>query len=366
VVVPLSNADVDGPGETEEGNARMTVSVDTTRTVSGRAVEILSPSERGGLNGRSFLGVADLAPDELATVLMNAARVKSEPGAHADALRGLHAALIFEKPSLRTRVSFEVGLTRLGAHAVYMDQRGSRLGERESLKDFAKNIERFVDVVIARVFEHAALEALAEHGSIPVVNALSDLEHPCQALADILTLGEHLGDGFATPGGGLAGKRLAWIGDGNNVCHSLMLAAATLGMHQTIVTPKGFEPKYEILRAATERGASAGAIISLAGDLTAVEGHDAVYTDCWVSMGQGHQSGLREGVFTSFQVDDEIMALASKGRGTGAIFMHCLPAHRGEEVTDSVIDSSASVVYDQAENRMHAQNALVLGLLGKL
>jgi len=330
--------------------------------------EVLAPDTLGGVDGRSFLGVRDLSPTELGAVLALAARVKADPRSWAGSLSGLHAALVFEKPSLRTRVSFEVGLTKLGVHAVYMDQQGSRLGERESLKDWAKNIERFVDLVVARVFEHAALEGVVEHAAIPVVNALSDAEHPCQALADVLTLGEHLGNGFATTGGGLEGKRLCWIGDGNNVCHSLMLAAATLGVSQTIITPKGFEPRFEVLRAATERASASGATIDLATDLTAVTaggGHDAVYTDCWVSMGQDHQGNIRETAFKGFQVDDEVMEKASKGRGKTAIFMHCLPAHRGEEVTDSVIDSATSAVYDQAENRMHAQNALVLALLGK-
>ncbi|MEM1185540.1 MAG: ornithine carbamoyltransferase [Planctomycetota bacterium] len=327
--------------------------------------EVLVADTLGGVKGKSFLGVQDLSTAELQHVLRLATEVKATPEAWSTALSGLHAALVFEKPSLRTRVSFEIGLTKLGMHAIYLDQKGSKLGERESLKDFAKNIERFVDLVVARVFDHAALEGIVEHASIPVVNALSDAEHPCQALADVLTLSEHLGDGFVSPDGGLGGKKLAWIGDGNNVCHSLMLAAAALGVSQTIITPKGFEPRFEILRAATEKASASGAKIELASDLTAVEGHDAVYTDCWVSMGQDHQGGIREQAFGGFQVDDEIMAKASKGLGKGSIFMHCLPAHRGEEVTDTVIDSDQSVVYDQAENRMHAQNALVLALMGK-
>ena len=334
--------------------------------------EVLAPEPLEGVRGGDFLGVVDLSPAELRAVLALATRVKKDPAAWAGSLAGLHAALVFEKPSLRTRVSFEVGLTKLGMHAIYLDQQGSKLGERESLKDFAKNIERFVDLVVARVFDHAALEGIAQHTDIPIVNALSDVEHPCQALADVLTMAEHLGDAFETPNGGLEGKRLAWIGDGNNVCHSLMLAAATLGVSQTVITPKGFEPRFEVLRAATERAAATGATIDLATDLTAVGsggGHDAVYTDCWVSMGQDHQGNIRGEAFTGFQVDEEVMQAASKGRAGAsnrpAIFMHCLPAHRGEEVTDTVIDSADSVVYDQAENRMHAQNALVLALLGK-
>ncbi len=338
----------------------------TTAKATTGAVEILVTETLSSLKGRSFLGIADLSPTELSSVLMHAAAVKASPELHHGKLTGLHGALIFEKPSLRTRVSFDVGLTKLGMHCVYLDQKGSRLGERESLKDFAKNMERFVELIVARVFEHAALEGLVEHGSIPVVNALSDLEHPCQALADMLTMSEHLGDGFASlADGGLAGKKLAWIGDGNNVCHSLMLASATLGVSMTVVTPKGFEPSYEVLKVATERGARTGATIELATKTAAVEGHDAVYTDCWVSMGQDHQSRIRNESFYGFQVDEDVMELASKGLGRDALFMHCLPAHRGEEVTDGVIDSASSVVYDQAENRMHAQNALVLGIMGK-
>jgi ornithine carbamoyltransferase len=243
----------------------------------------------------------------------------------------------------------------MGAHAIFYDHSAQRIGERESVKDYAKNLERWADAIIARVFDHRVLERFADHASIPVINALCDIEHPCQALADMLTLEESLGS--------LQGRKLAFVGDGNNVCHSLMLLGAMLGVSVTAVTPKGFEPQFEIARAAAKLAEKTGAVITLSHDLKAVQGHDAVYTDCWVSMGQGAQSEFRRERFGAFQVDPEVMSLASKGLDHPSIFMHCLPAHRGEEVTDEVIDSDRSVVYDQAENRMHAQNALLLALL---
>ena len=309
-----------------------------------------------------FLTIAQLSTDQLVELLDLAASVKASPALYTGALQGLSITLLFEKPSLRTRMSLEIGLTKLGAHAVYFDHGKQRIGERESIKDYAKNLERWTDMVVARVFEHGVLEGLAEHASIPVVNALSDLEHPCQALADMLTLIEHLcpGEGAAS----LAGKKLAWIGDGNNVCHSLMLAAAKLGMDFTAVTPRGFEPSYAVVAAAVEAAEASGAKITISHKLSAVKSSHAVYTDTWVSMGQEHHGAVRAETFANFTVDTDTMKLASEGLGRPALFMHCLPAHRGEEVTDAVIDSPQSVVYDQAENRMHTQNALAIKLLG--
>ncbi|MEM7622064.1 MAG: ornithine carbamoyltransferase [Planctomycetota bacterium] len=310
-----------------------------------------------------LIAIEELTTAELVGLIDLAGSVKADPAAYRGALDGLSVTMLFEKPSLRTRMTFEIGLTKLGAHVVYFDHSKQRIGERESVKDYIKNLERWTDVVIARVFDHGVLEGFCTHGRVAVINALSDREHPCQALADLLTIRETIGF--------LEGARLCWVGDGNNVCHSLMLAAAKLGMHFTAITPKGFEPSYAVVKRATESAAAlkTGATITLSNNLEKVRGHHAVYTDTWVSMGEEHQGNLRDGAFANFTVDDETMAKASAGMAEGgvggAIFMHCLPAHRGEEVTDEVIDSAASVVYDQAENRMHAQNALVLRMMGK-
>jgi ornithine carbamoyltransferase len=305
---------------------------------------------------KDLLSIDQLSAEDLHTLFGTTTKVKANVGAYSQALGGKSIVMLFEKPSLRTRVSFEIGLTKIGAHVMYFDHAAQRIGERESVKDYAKNLERYADCLIARTFSHDVLGELAEHATIPVINALSDHEHPCQALADMFTLSEHLGS--------LSGARLAWIGDGNNVCHSLLLAAAKLGVHFTAITPKGFEPQFSVLQKAINAAEQTGATIHVTNDLKAVKGHHAVYTDTWISMGQAHQAGLRADCFVGFQVDEEVMAAASHGIEGQALFMHCLPAHRGEEVVDEVIDSPASVVYDQAENRMHVQNALLMHLMG--
>ncbi|MEO0513548.1 MAG: ornithine carbamoyltransferase [Planctomycetota bacterium] len=317
-----------------------------------------TPQQYDALSLPGLLTIAELGSDELVALIASAERakrtLKTTPGELSAALAGKSVTMLFEKPSLRTRMSFEIGLTKLGAHVIYFDHSKQRIGERESVKDYAKNLERWTDAVVARVFDHGVLEQFAQHASVPVVNALSDLEHPCQTLADLLTLKERFGS--------FEGLRVAWIGDGNNVCHSLMLACAKLGIGFTAVTPPGFEPKFEVVRAAATAAESSGAVITISNSPNKVAGHHAVYTDTWVSMGQEHHKPWTEQPFAGFQVDDELMALASEGLGQPSLFMHCLPAHRGEEVTDTVIDSPQSVVYDQAENRMHAQNALFLAL----
>lgn len=309
----------------------------------------LTPS----LFGRDLLTLAAWTREEIAGVLDLAAAIKAEPASYRSALAGRVGVLLFEKPSLRTRVSFEVGFARLGGHAVYLEHIHSLIGEREAIRDYAKNLERWSDVVIARVFEHGTLEELAEYSSKPVVNALSELSHPCQALADMLTLRERLGT--------LEGKTLAYVGDGNNVCHSLMLASSIMGVHLVVVTPPGYEPTPEMARVSGERAGASGASLRITNDIGALAGSDAVYTDAWVSMGQADEAGKRLEAFRAYQVNNALMATA----GPDTLFMHCLPAKRGVEVTDSVIDSARSVVYDQAENRMHAQNALLLNLLGE-
>ena len=311
------------------------------------------------LAGQSLLGIGDLEPQQVVKLVTDAIKLKSAP-VSPDSLAGLGVAMLFEKPSLRTRASFEFGLSRLGAHTVYFDLSGDRIGARESIKDYAMNLERWCDAIVARVYEHTVLEQLAVHASIPVVNALSDREHPCQALADLLTLREALGT--------LAGKKLAYIGEGNNVCHSLLLAAASVGMHMTVVCPEGFGPDAEVLAAAKQRGGETGARVALSHDPGAVRGHDAVYTDTWYSMGSTHagSNGVdRESLFAPYAVNDAIMSIASDGLDHPSYFLHCLPAKRGKEVSASVIDSDRSLVYQQAENRMHAQNALMLGLFGR-
>lgn len=294
----------------------------------------------------------DLTGCDLKLIFDLAKRVKSAPGDYARALAGKQLALIFEKPSLRTRVTFEVGMTSMGGFVTYLDHSKPRLGERESIKDVARNLDRWVDGIVARTYSHHAVEELAENASIPVINALTDLLHPCQAIGDFFTLEEKFGD--------LKRMTLAFVGDGNNVCHSLMLTGAKLGVTVRAATPSGFEPRKEIVEAARTAGEETGARIELYRDpLEAVAGAQAVYTDVWASMGQEFAAHLRTQVFAPYQVNENLMNAAS----SGAAFLHCLPAHRGQEVTDAVIDSPRSLVYDQAENRLHVQKALLLLLL---
>jgi ornithine carbamoyltransferase len=304
------------------------------------------------LSVRDLLADQDLTRDDLNLLFDLSERVKAAPGEYAQALRGKQLAMIFEKPSLRTRTTFEVGITSLGGFAVYLEHTKPRLGERESIKDIARNLERWVNGIVARTFSHESVLELAANASIPVINALTDLFHPCQALADYFTLHEKFGD--------LKGMKLAFVGDGNNVCHSLMIMGAKLGASVHIATPPGYEPKPEALEAARTFAAETGATIETFNDpLQAVAGAHAVYTDVWTSMGQEHAAHLRNQVFAPYRVTKELMAAADPG----AFFMHCLPAHRGQEVTDEVIDSPQSVVYDQAENRLHAQKALMILLM---
>jgi ornithine carbamoyltransferase len=300
------------------------------------------------LSVRDLIADGDLTRRDLELIFQVTERVKSSPGSFARALEGKQLAMIFEKPSLRTRVTFEVGMTSMGGFAVYLDHAKPRLGERESIKDVARNLERWVHGIVARTFSHAAVQELAEHASIPVINALTDAFHPCQALADLFTLGERVGR--------LKGLKLAFVGDGNNVCHSLMVSAAKFGVSVSVATPPGFEPKSEIVDEAKAIGRKTGAKINLFHDpVEAVAGAHAVYTDVWASMGQEYAAHLRAQVFAPYRVTEELMEAAGD-----ALFMHCLPAHRGQEVTDAVIDSPRSIVYDQAENRLHVQKALLL------
>ena len=282
-----------------------------------------------------------------------AADIKARPERYRSALAGRFLALIFEKPSLRTRVTFEVGISSMGGGAVFLDHAQSRLGARESVGDVARNLDRWVQGIVARVFEHKVLEELAENSSIPIINALSDRCHPCQAYADFFTLEERFGD--------LRGLKLAYVGDGNNVCHSLLTVGSRLGVHVRVATPAGYEPDPAVVsearRAARE---SRGKIEILRSADEAVNGAQAIYTDVWASMGQEDEAAQREKIFAPYHVNAALLQQADPE----AVFMHCLPAHRGSEVAAEVIDSTQSIVFDQAENRLHVQKAILLTLLG--
>jgi ornithine carbamoyltransferase len=305
-----------------------------------------------GVTGRDLISITDFMPDELACSLELAAAMKARPADFRGTLVSKQIVLFFEKPSLRTRLTFEAGMNSLGGTPFFVDQTASRLGAREPLSDIAHNLERWVDGVVLRTFAHETVTSMATHASIPVINALSELEHPCQAMADMLTLQEHFGD--------LKNVHLAYVGDGNNVAHSLMLAAASLGASISVGTPKGYEPNPEIVESAFELARLSGSKIVVTNDaVEAVTGADAVYTDVWASMGQESETAARQQIFAPFQVNRKLFSHAAKH----AVFMHCLPAHRGDEVAASVIDSPRSVVFDQAENRLHIQKAILVLLL---
>ncbi len=281
------------------------------------------------------------------------ADIKAHPNEFRTALAGRYLAMIFEKPSLRTRVTFEVGIQSMGGGAIFLDHTGSRLGHRESIKDVAKNLERWVHAIVARVFEQTALEQLAQHAAIPTINALSDCYHPCQALGDFFTLEERFGK--------VKGLTLAYVGDGNNVCHSLLLAGARVGANVSVATPAGYEPNAAILAEAKRAARETGAKLEIMREpADAAAGANAVYTDVWASMGQEDEAAERAKLFAPYQVNEALMAKAAKD----AVFLHCLPAHRGYEVTDAVMDAPSSIVYEQAENRLHVQKAILLALLG--
>ncbi|HXU13078.1 MAG TPA: ornithine carbamoyltransferase [Candidatus Binatia bacterium] len=304
------------------------------------------------MKSTDLISIHDLPREEIAEILDLAARIKRDPAAFSSALPNRTLAMIFEKPSLRTRVSFEAGMTQLGGHAIYLGPADISMGKRESVADIARTLSGMADGIMARTFSHEAIVDLARFADIPVINGLSDHSHPCQALADFLTVREALGR--------TEGITLAYVGDGNNVTHSLMYAAAKLGASVRVATPPGYAPDPEVVRRARADAAATGAGLTIGHDVDeAVEGADVVYTDTWASMGQEAEHDARVLVFRPFQVNDRVMARAAKG----AIFMHCLPAHRGEEVTEEVIESSASVVFSQAANRLHAQKAVLVLLM---
>jgi ornithine carbamoyltransferase len=278
--------------------------------------------------------------------------VKAHPERYKNALAGRSLAMIFEKPSLRTRVTFEVGVASMGGTAVYLDHAETHLGDRESIPDVGRCLSRWVQGIVARVFSQDALEILAAYASVPVINALSDVYHPCQTLCDFFTIEEKFGSA--------RGLKLAYVGDGNNVCHSLMVAGARVGAHVRIATPEGYEPDAKIVAAARQEAtATEGTIELFRSPEEAVSDVQAVYTDVWASMGQEAETETRAAIFAPYQVNTTLMSLAA----SDAVFLHCLPAHRGSEVTDEVMESPRSIVFDEAENRLHVQKAILLMLL---
>lgn len=300
--------------------------------------------------GRDLLRIDDLSPAELSHVLDVAAAQKRMwgTGTRNAPLTGRSVAIVLQKPSMRTRISFEVACVRLGAHPVIMSGSEGAFSRGESVYDTAKVMERYVDAIVIRTYEQALVDELALHASVPVINALTDDHHPCQGLADLLTIREKFGR--------LAGVRMAYLGDGNNMAHTYLLGAALAGMNVVVASPEGYEPDPAVVARAKEIALQTGGRASVTRDPeVAVAGADVVVTDTWASMGQEAEHHERAGAFESYRVDASVMAKA----GSGAIFMHCLPAHRGEEVTDEVIDAPYSVVFDEAENRLHAQRALL-------
>ena len=305
------------------------------------------------MKGKDLLSIADLNREDITLLISRAVEMKVEGWTNSLSEKVL--ALVFEKPSLRTRMSFEIAMLQLGGHTIYLSPAEVGLGGRESVPDVARVLSRYADAVAARTFSHKTLEVLAQYADVPVINALSDLEHPCQALADLLTIYEKKGE--------LEGLALAYVGDGNNVAHSLMLSSALAGMNFRIASPAGYRVRDDLLELARSYAMESGTEIMCTEDpRQAVREADVIYTDVWTSMGQESESEKRRRVFTAYQVNDDLLALAGKD----AILMHPLPAHHGEEVAEGVLDTPQSVVFDQAENRMHLQKALLADMLGGL
>jgi len=302
---------------------------------------------------KHLLSLKDFTRAEIEQMLDLAAKVKADPRAYGDSLKGRSLAMIFQKPSTRTRVSFEVGMFQLGGHALHLGANEIQIGRGETLADTAKVLSRYVDGIMARVYSHEDLVEMSRHATVPVINGLSDLLHPVQALADFFTMFERRGR--------LDGVTLAYVGDGNNMCQGLMSGAVKLGVEMRVAAPSGYEPNQLILKSAVreaQKFKTAPPVVT--GDpMDAVQGADVVYTDVWTSMGQERETDRRRQIFAPYQVNGQLLSTAAPG----ALFMHCLPAHRGEEVTSEVLDSPASVVFDQAENRLHTQKALMLMLL---
>jgi len=298
---------------------------------------------------KHFLTLNDLSRDELRSIIKRAQELKAmhKEGTIYEPLKNKVLGMVFEKSSTRTRVSFETGMIHFGGQAIFLSPRDTQLGRGEPIEDSARVLSSMVDVIMIRTFEHSKIEKFAKYSSVPVINALTDIYHPCQLLSDIQTYTEHRGD--------IAGKTVCWIGDGNNMCHSFINAARQFDFHLNITTPKGFEADADIINRAKNH------VSVINNPMEAAKDVDLVVTDVWASMGQEDEQHERMNAFNDYQVNDEIMAVAGKD----ALFMHCLPAHRGEEVTASVIDGSQSVVFDEAENRLHSQKALLEFLMNK-
>lgn len=308
------------------------------------------------LQGRDLLSLHDFSPAEIELILDFAAELKKQQkkGFSHPLLPGQTLAMIFQKSSTRTRVSFEVGMFQLGGQAMFLSASDIQLGRGESIADTGSVLSRYVDGIMIRTFAQSDVEELARYASVPVINGLTDLLHPCQILADLMTVREHKG--------GLAGLQLAYVGDGNNICHSLLFGCAKTGMHINVATPPGYEPRAEIVAAARQDARDTGALITITTDPgAALAGADVVVTDVWASMGQESEQQARAKVFAPYQVNEDLVA----GAKPDYIFMHCLPAHRGEEVTAAVIDGPHSVVFDEAENRLHVQKAVMALLMQK-
>jgi ornithine carbamoyltransferase len=308
------------------------------------------------INMRHFLSINDIPREEAEYLLVEATRLKLElkehPARQRESLQGKTLAMVFEKPSLRTRVSFDVGMNHLGGHALYLSPQEIGLGTRESVADVARVLSRMCDGIMARVFKHETVEELARWSQVPVINGLSDKEHPCQAMADLLTLKERKG---------LEGRKIAYLGDGNNVCHSLMILCAKLGVHFSVAAPEGYEPHESFVATAKEEAAHTGAQIEVVRDpKLAAQNADALYTDVWTSMGQEEESRQRAEVFPPYQLNAELLRYARPD----AIVLHDLPAHKGEEISEEVFEAHADTIFSQAENRLHAQKAIVAWLLG--
>ncbi len=307
------------------------------------------------LSVKNLISIHDLTERDVNQILVNSMTMKSLRKSRQphEYLLGKTLAMIFEKPSTRTRVSFEVGMSDLGGKSIVLGKDELQLGVRESTKDVANTLSRYVNGIMIRTFSHKKVLELAEYATVPVINGLSDLLHPCQVLSDLFTITEKKGT--------LKDIKMAFIGDGNNVCHSLMLAAAKTGFSLSIATPKGYEPKEEIVKIAFEDAKESGAEIKISNDpVAAVSGADVIYTDVWTSMGKEKEAAKRKKDFKGFQVNSGLVKLADEE----AIVMHCLPAHRGEEITDDIIDGKKSAVWDQAENRLHTQKAIMMMLMG--
>ncbi|MDP3786562.1 MAG: ornithine carbamoyltransferase [Candidatus Omnitrophota bacterium] len=305
------------------------------------------------MKAKHIISIKDLSVDDIEEIFDLAKKLKAEGKfARAESLKGKTLGLIFQKPSLRTKVSFAVAMAQLGGTAIYLAPEEVKLGEREAIKDVARTLSRYLDGIMARTFKHEDIVELAEYSQVPIINGLSDFSHPCQALSDLFTVKEKKGT--------LKGLKLAFVGDGNNVCNSLLMASARLGVDVAVAVPKGYEPEKEVVKTALDFAAVNGSKVIVCSDPEkAVAGADVIYTDVWTSMGQEKERAKRLKAFKGFQINSKLCSKANRDY----IIMHCLPAHRGEEITDECMESKHSIVFDQAENRLHVEKAILLLLL---